>query len=184
MVTKGTTLACLPLKLRKNSYGQIKKKCYKSQHISKSSYGGVKKSLGAGKSRGIFGKFVPPVSKQDGDEQNERVKCKPTRAESAEPVHPSDDRLKNVEPKMIELITNEIMDHGPPVHWEDIAGVEFAKATIKEIVVWPIMRPDIFTGLRRPPKGILLFGPPGTGKTDCALLVSLEQHSSASLLHL
>ncbi|KAK7834468.1 hypothetical protein U0070_017654 [Myodes glareolus] len=142
-----------------------KKECYKSQHISKSSYGGVKKSLGAGKSRGIFGKFVPPVSKQDGDEQNERVKCKPTRAESAELVHPTDDRLKNVEPKMIELITNEIMDHGPPVHWEDIAGVEFAKATIKEIVVWPMMRPDIFTGLRGPPKGILLFGPPGTGKT-------------------
>ncbi|KAL1790494.1 fidgetin 1 [Sigmodon hispidus] len=66
---------------------------------------------------------------------------------------------------MIELIMNEIMDHGPPVHWEDIAGVEFAKATIKEIVVWPMMRPDIFTGLRGPPKGILLFGPPGTGKT-------------------
>lgn len=142
-----------------------KKKCHQSQHASKSSYGSVKKSLGTGKSRGIFAKFVPPVSKQDEDEQNERVKCKPTKAESAELEHPIDDRLKNVEPKMIELIMNEIMDHGPPVHWDDIAGVEFAKATIKEIVVWPMMRPDIFTGLRGPPKGILLFGPPGTGKT-------------------
>uniref|UniRef100_A0AAV2JPA1 Fidgetin-like protein 1 n=2 Tax=Knipowitschia caucasica TaxID=637954 RepID=A0AAV2JPA1_KNICA len=77
----------------------------------------------------------------------------------------TDERLKNFEPKIIELIMSEIMDHGPPINWEDIAGLEFAKTTIKEIVVWPMLRPDIFTGLRGPPKGILLFGPPGTGKT-------------------
>ena len=76
-----------------------------------------------------------------------------------------DERLKNIEPRMIELIENEIMDHGPPVHWDDIAGLEFAKKTIKEIVVWPMLRPDLFSGLRGPPRGILLFGPPGTGKT-------------------
>lgn len=76
-----------------------------------------------------------------------------------------DERLKNIEPKMVELIENEIMDHGSPVTWDDIAGLEFAKTTIKEIVVWPMLRPDIFTGLRGPPRGLLLFGPPGTGKT-------------------
>nr|XP_004652990.2 fidgetin-like protein 1 [Jaculus jaculus]XP_044991393.1 fidgetin-like protein 1 [Jaculus jaculus]XP_044991394.1 fidgetin-like protein 1 [Jaculus jaculus] len=140
-----------------------KKKCPQRQHTSGSSCC-VKKSLGAGKSRGIFGKFVPPVPKQDGGEQSE-VRYKSTGAGPIAATHPVDSRLKNLEPKMIELIMNEIMDHGPPVHWEDIAGVEFAKATIKEIVVWPMMRPDIFTGLRGPPKGILLFGPPGTGKT-------------------
>nr|BAC40431.1 unnamed protein product [Mus musculus] len=142
-----------------------KKKGHQSQHTSKSSNGVMKKSLGAGRSRGIFGKFVPPVSnKQDGSEQHAK-KHKSSRAGSAEPAHLTDDCLRNVEPRMVELIMNEIMDHGPPVHWDDIAGVEFAKATIKEIVVWPMMRPDIFTGLRGPPKGILLFGPPGTGKT-------------------
>ncbi|MBZ3870967.1 Fidgetin-like protein 1 [Sciurus carolinensis] len=140
------------------------KKGHQLQRSSGSSYGGVKKSLGAGRSRGIFGKFVPPIPKQDG-EQNGGMQYKPYGAGPTEPAHPIDERLKNLEPKMIELIMNEIMDHGPPVHWEDIAGVEFAKTTIKEIVVWPMMRPDIFTGLRGPPKGILLFGPPGTGKT-------------------
>ncbi|KAJ3616223.1 hypothetical protein Zmor_011986 [Zophobas morio] len=57
------------------------------------------------------------------------------------------------------------MDKRPDVTWDDIAGLEFAKKTIQEIVVWPMLKPDIFCGLRSPPKGLLLFGPPGTGKT-------------------
>ncbi|XP_023970917.1 fidgetin-like protein 1 isoform X2 [Physeter macrocephalus] len=141
------------------------KKYHQPKRASGSSHGGVKKSLGASRSRGIFGKFVPPVPKQDGGGQGGGTQYKPHGAGAADPAHPVDERLKNLEPKMIELIMHEIMDQGPPVNWEDIAGVEFAKTTIKEIVVWPMMRPDIFTGLRGPPKGILLFGPPGTGKT-------------------
>ncbi|XP_036594789.1 fidgetin-like protein 1 [Trichosurus vulpecula] len=141
------------------------KKNHQPQRAPAFSYGGVKKSLGAGRSRGIFGKFVPPLARQDGRDEKGAIHCKPHGAVPTEPAHPVDERLKNLEPKMIELIMNEIMDHGPPVNWEDIAGVEFAKTTIKEIVVWPMLRPDIFTGLRGPPKGILLFGPPGTGKT-------------------
>ncbi|NXR12095.1 FIGL1 protein, partial [Semnornis frantzii] len=134
------------------------------QRTPVSSYGGVKKSLGAGRSRGPFGKFIPPVPKQDVNEGG-GAQCKPHSGGPADSLLPVDERLKNIEPKMVELIMHEIMDHGPPVSWDDIAGVEFAKATIKEIVVWPMLRPDIFTGLRGPPKGILLFGPPGTGKT-------------------
>uniref|UniRef100_A0A674JX85 Fidgetin-like protein 1 n=1 Tax=Terrapene triunguis TaxID=2587831 RepID=A0A674JX85_9SAUR len=134
------------------------------QRTPVSSYGGIKKSLGAGRSRGPFGKFVPPVPRQDGNE-NGGPQYKPYGTGPTESSFPVDERLKNIEPKMIELIMHEIMDHGPPVNWDDIAGVDFAKATIKEIVVWPMLRPDIFTGLRGPPKGILLFGPPGTGKT-------------------
>ena len=33
------------------------------------------------------------------------------------------------------------MDHGPPITWDDIAGLEFAKNTIQEIVIWPMLRP-------------------------------------------
>lgn len=143
---------------------QQKKSQSLPQRAPVSSYGGVKKSLGAGRSRGPFGKFVPPIPKQDGNETG-GAQCKPHARGPTDPLLPLDERLKNIEPKMVELIMHEIMDHGPPVNWDDIAGVEFAKATIKEIVVWPMLRPDIFTGLRGPPKGILLFGPPGTGKT-------------------
>ncbi|XP_059828442.1 fidgetin-like protein 1 [Hypanus sabinus] len=124
----------------------------------------LKKSLGTVRSRGLFGKFVSPVAKQDNSDENGGMSL-PHGNSSLEPSQPVDERLKNLEPKMIQLIMSEIMDHGPPVNWDDIAGLDFAKATIKEIVVWPMLRPDIFTGLRGPPKGILLFGPPGTGKT-------------------
>uniref|UniRef100_A0A8B9QRP3 Fidgetin like 1 n=1 Tax=Anas platyrhynchos TaxID=8839 RepID=A0A8B9QRP3_ANAPL len=75
----------------------------------------------------------PPVPKQDGSE-NGVAQCKPHAQGPTDLSIPVDERLKNIEPKMVELIMHEIMDHGPPVNWDDIAGVEFAKATIKEIV--------------------------------------------------
>lgn len=45
------------------------------------------------------------------------------------------------------------------------AGLEHAKKCVTEMVIWPLLRPDIFKGCRSPGKGLLLFGPPGTGKT-------------------
>jgi SpoVK/Ycf46/Vps4 family AAA+-type ATPase len=77
----------------------------------------------------------------------------------------TDPRLSNVDPKLLETIQNEIIHRVDTVTWDQIAGLQHAKLTIKEIVIWPMLRPDIFVGLRGPPKGLLLFGPPGTGKT-------------------
>ncbi|ETO26325.1 hypothetical protein RFI_10810, partial [Reticulomyxa filosa] len=70
-----------------------------------------------------------------------------------------------LDPKLVESVSHEIMENQPKVTWDDICGLDFQKERIKECVVWPLLRPDIFTGLRNPPKGVLLFGPPGTGKT-------------------
>ncbi|ELA41012.1 uncharacterized protein VICG_01971 [Vittaforma corneae ATCC 50505] len=71
----------------------------------------------------------------------------------------------NVDEYIIERISKEILETSVNVNWNDIVGLEDVKKIVNEIVVWPMLRPDIFTGLRGPPKGLLLFGPPGTGKT-------------------
>lgn len=101
-----------------------------------------------------------------------------SKFEETPPLVEIDERLKNIDPKMIELIKSEIMDCGNPIHWNDIAGLEFAKSAIQEAVIWPMLRPDIFTGLRRPPKGILLFGPPGTGKTLIGKCIASQSKST------
>lgn len=73
--------------------------------------------------------------------------------------------VPNVDAKLVETVMQEVLDRSPDVSWDDIAGLQFAKRCVTEAVIWPLLRPDIFTGLRGPPKGLLLFGPPGTGKT-------------------
>ncbi|KAI9842221.1 MAG: hypothetical protein M1838_003233 [Thelocarpon superellum] len=75
-------------------------------------------------------------------------------------------------------IFNEIVVHGDEVHWDDVAGLDVAKNALKEAVVYPFLRPDLFMGLREPARGMLLFGPPGTGKTMLARAVATESRST------
>jgi len=63
----------------------------------------------------------------------------------------------------------------PTIHWEDIGGLEEVKEDLREAVEWPLKTPEIFERLGiKPPKGILLYGPPGSGKTLLAKAVATE----------
>jgi SpoVK/Ycf46/Vps4 family AAA+-type ATPase len=75
-------------------------------------------------------------------------------------------------------ILNDIVVQGDEVRWGDVAGLEVAKNALREAVVYPFLRPDLFMGLREPARGMLLFGPPGTGKTMLARAVATESKST------
>lgn len=85
---------------------------------------------------------------------------------------------KGVDETAARQILNDIVVRGDEVHWDDIAGLEGAKTALKEAVVYPFLRPDLFSGLREPARGMLLFGPPGTGKTMLARAVATESQST------
>lgn len=140
----------------------------------KNGRGPPKKSLGG--RAAVNSQFVCPF-KRDKEKSTESCNSQAqNRTNNAEEVE--DERLRNIDPNMIELIRNEIMDSDKSVTWDDIAGLEYTKKIVKEVVVFPMLRPDIFTGLRRPPKGILLFGPPGTGKTLIGKCIASQSKST------
>jgi len=79
--------------------------------------------------------------------------------------------LKEVEPSAIREVFVEV----PDVRWDDIGGLEDIKQELKEAIEWPLKYPDIFKKANaHPPKGILLYGKPGTGKTLLAKAVANE----------
>ncbi len=112
-----------------------------------------------------YGMNKAPSAANNNQNSKQKLMSYNNSTPTGNPDEPVDDRLAGIEPRIIELIRNEIMHRVDNITWESIAGLEHAKNSIREIVVWPMLRPDIFTGLRGPPKGLLLFGPPGTGKT-------------------
>lgn len=79
--------------------------------------------------------------------------------------------LKEVEPSALREVFTEI----PNVKWEDVGGLQDIKQTLKETIEWPLKYGKLFEHSKtNPPKGILLYGPAGTGKTLIAKAVANE----------
>ncbi|KAG9392821.1 fidgetin-like protein [Carpediemonas membranifera] len=91
-------------------------------------------------------------------------------ADRDEPADPavaellSDPRMNAVPAHLAQLILGEIAQSSGSVRWADVVGLGAAKKAVTEAVIWPLRRPDLFTGLTGP-RGVMLFGPPGNGKT-------------------
>jgi transitional endoplasmic reticulum ATPase len=73
----------------------------------------------------------------------------------------------------------EVYIEVPAVHWSQIGGLEEVKQDLIEVVEWPLKNPEVFQRMGvRPPKGILLYGPPGCGKTLLARAVATESEAN------
>ncbi|KLO20015.1 AAA-domain-containing protein [Schizopora paradoxa] len=108
------------------------------------------------KTKTAVGAGGPSSKKKDGNEEEEDADLKKLRAG----------------------LSGAILTDKPNVKWEDVAGLEAAKESLKEAVILPIKFPQLFTGKRTPWKGILLYGPPGTGKSYLAKAVATEANST------
>ena len=88
--------------------------------------------------------------------------------------------LKVVRPSAM----REVLVETPEVSWQDVGGLRGIKEKLQEAVEWPLNKPEMFTRMGiRPPRGILLYGPPGSGKTLLAKAVAKESEANFILVN-
>ncbi|XAR70237.1 Adenosinetriphosphatase [Bertholletia excelsa] len=115
-----------------------------------------------------------PGNKNEGEPSASVVKDGDTAATApkAPEIPPDNEFEKRIRPEVIPA--NEI-----GVTFEDIGALDDIKESLQELVMLPLRRPDLFGGgLLKPCRGILLFGPPGTGKTMLAKAIAREAGAS------
>lgn len=101
-----------------------------------------------------------------------------TKSKSKAADYDSDEEDKEETDELRKGIEAAIIGETPDVSWDDVAGLEGAKAALKEAVTLPTLYPQLFEGERKPWTGILLYGPPGTGKSYLAKACATEANST------
>lgn len=104
-----------------------------------------------------------PAKKQEKEMTEEEREQK--RQEEEENMTPEQKEMRRKLEETLVPPSNELS-------WNDVAGLEEAKQSLEEAVILPQKFPQLFTGNRKPWKGILLYGPPGTGKSFIAKVLS------------
>ncbi len=147
-----------------------------SKALSKALAGAVQKVQASQTSVQTAGQSTAPPRRQTSPQHS----LEPSRNSRLSPsgqvskFHNSQDPLVRTVKEELYIDQSQLQE----TSWDDIAGLENAKQSLQENAILPMVRPDLFTGLRRP-RNILLYGPPGTGKT---LLVKAVAKESQCLL--
>ncbi|OLD08420.1 MAG: AAA family ATPase [Crenarchaeota archaeon 13_1_40CM_3_52_4] len=114
-------------------------------------------------------RYLPQINLED-----ERIP-----SEMLEKMEVNLDDFMNAYREITPTAMREVYVEVPSVQWADVGGLTDVKQELQEAVEWPLKKPEAFTRVGiRPPKGILLFGPPGCGKTMLARAVATESEAN------
>jgi len=161
---------------RKSTGAESRRKGHSSSGDKKSKYSGYSSAASV---RSRYGRGVGASSVSSRARSKDSRSTKSTGKKSSSSKKSDSKKIKAYEAPpgdeaLVEHIERNVLDKKPGVRFADIAELHKAKTLLEEAVVLPLVMPGYFRGIRRPWKGVLMFGPPGTGKTMLAKAVATE----------